>query len=329
MSTQSHDLEVHQQAVTAFREVRAGLHQVVVGMEPVIDALSWTLLARGHALFIGVPGLAKTLLISTLSELMGLHFNRIQFTPDMMPSDLIGSEILEENKQTGKREFQFRQGPLFCQMLLADEVNRTPPKTQSALLQAMQEGRVTYTGKTYDLVKPFVVFATQNPVESEGTYPLPEAQLDRFLLAIPVHYPSFQDEREIVRRTTSPQSIQLKPVMTAEDLMSYQDLVRKVPLEDRILDLIVSISRASRPGGEGSQDLAESIRYGAGPRASQAMALASKARAFLEGRFAVREEDVLAVAPYVLKHRMVLRKLRDQSPDQIVEKVVQSGYANR
>jgi len=329
MSTNSSDLKVHEKAVSSFKEVRAGLHQVVVGMEPVIDALSWTLLARGHALFIVVPGLAKTLLISTLSELMGLHFNRIQFTPDMMPSDLIGSEILEENKQSSKREFVFRKGPLFCQMLLADEVNRTPPKTQSALLQAMQEGRVTYAGKTYDLVKPFVVFATQNPVESEGTYPLPEAQLDRFLLSIPVHYPSFEEEREIVRRTTSPQTHQLKAVMSAEDLLTYQELVRKVPLEDKILDLIVSISQASRPSSETSKDLVESIRYGAGPRASQAMALAGKARAFLEGRFAVREEDILTVAPYVLKHRMVLRKLRDQSPDHIVEKVVQSGYANR
>lgn len=329
MSSNSSDLKVHEQAVSAFKEVRSGLHQVVVGMEPVIDALSWTLLARGHALFIGVPGLAKTLLISTLSELMGLHFNRIQFTPDMMPSDLIGSEILEENKQTGKRDFVFRKGPLFCQMLLADEVNRTPPKTQSALLQAMQEGRVTYAGKTYELVKPFVVFATQNPVESEGTYPLPEAQLDRFLLAINVDYPSFEDEREIVRRTTAPQVFDLKPVMTAEDLLKYQDLVRKVPLEEKILDLIVHISQASRPTQDGSKALSESIRYGAGPRASQAMALASKARAFLDGRFAVREEDVMTVAPYVLRHRMVLRKLRDQSADQVVEKVVQSGYGNR
>lgn len=316
------DLKLQKQATAAFSAVRADLHQIVVGMDDVIDALFWTLLSQGHALFIGVPGLAKTLLISTLSKLLSLEFNRIQFTPDMMPGDLIGSEILEEDKKTGKRDFQFRKGPVFAQLLLADEINRTPPKTQSALLQAMQEGRVTYAGHTYELQRPFVVFATQNPVESEGTYSLPEAQLDRFLLSIPVHYPKAEDEKEIVRRTTSPQAVDLKAKMSADEILQYQELVRRIPLEEKILDLIVNLVRATRPDSQMPEDLKQAVRFGAGPRASQALAMTAKARALLEGRFAVREEDVHKVAPYVLKHRLVLRKLRDQSADQIVEKLI-------
>jgi MoxR-like ATPase len=207
-------------------------------MDGVIDALFWTMLCQGHGLFIGVPGLAKTLLISTLSQLVGLKFNRIQFTPDMMPSDLIGYEVLEEEK--GKRHFDFRQGPVFCQLLLADEINRTPPKTQSALLQAMQERKVSYAGHTYELTPPFVVFATQNPIESEGTYPLPEAQLDRFLFSIPVDYPSDLEEMEIVRRTTSGESHHLESVMTSADLLSFQSLVRRVPIDDSLVQMICS-----------------------------------------------------------------------------------------
>lgn len=325
MSQENADLRLQQEAVEKFNKARSSLHGVIVGMDQTIDALFWTLLAEGHALFIGVPGLAKTLLISSLSKLLGLEFNRIQFTPDMMPADLIGSEILEEDKKTGRREFQFRKGPVFCQMLLADEINRTPPKTQSALLQAMQERRVTYGGRNYDLAPPYIVFATQNPVESEGTYPLPEAQLDRFLLSIPVTYPSEADEREIVRRTTSPQKLALTPVLSAEEIIQYQALVRRIPLDDKMLDLIVRITRSSRPSESMPKDLSEVIRYGVGPRASQAIALAAKARALLEGRFAVREEDVKTVAPFVMKHRLVLRKLRDQSADQIVERLVNAG----
>lgn len=325
MSTNDSDLKLQSEAVEKFQQIRKSLHDVIVGMDDVIDALFWTLLAQGHGLFIGVPGLAKTLLISSLSKLLGLEFNRIQFTPDMMPGDLIGSEILEEDKKTGKREFQFRKGPLFCQMLLADEINRTPPKTQAALLQAMQEHRVTYAGKTYELTEPYVVFATQNPVESEGTYSLPEAQLDRFLLSIPVNYPSEIDEREIVKRTSAPLPATLKPLTNADQILKYQALVRRIPLEDRMLDLIVKIARASRPSTEMPSDLSDVIRFGAGPRASQAMALAAKARALLSGRFAVREEDVRSVAPFVLKHRLVLRKLRDRSADQIVETIVNTG----
>jgi len=301
------------------------MHQRIVGMDRVIDALFWTLLGKGHALFIGVPGLAKTLLISTLSELVGLKFNRIQFTPDMMPSDLIGSEILEEDKLTGRRSFQFRKGPIFCQLLLADEINRTPPKTQSALLQAMQENRVSYAGQNYDFDLPFAAFATQNPIESEGTYSLPEAQLDRFLFSIPVHYPSKEDEMEIVRRTNLGFDRPLEPVLSSAELLSFQDLVRRVPIEESLINLVVEIVRKTRPGESMPESLKEQIRFGAGPRASQALALGAKARALLSGRFAVREEDVLTVAPYVLEHRVVLRRVRQKDASSVIESLLSVG----
>lgn len=317
------DLALQKKVVSSFSAMRESLHQVIVGMDDTIDVLFWTLLCQGHGLFIGVPGLAKTLLISSLSQLLGLEFNRVQFTPDMMPGDLLGGEILEEDKKTGKRVFEFRKGPVFCQLLLADEINRTPPKTQSALLQAMQERRVSFAGKTYDLRLPFTVFATQNPIESEGTYPLPEAQLDRFLFSIPVRYPSAADEAEIVRRTTKPQEIELKPMTSAEELIGFQELVRKVPIEDSLVDLCVRLVRRSRPEERALGDFQDLIRFGAGPRASQGIALASKARALLSGRFAVREEDIRAVAPYVLTHRLVLRRLRDKTPDQVVQQLLQ------
>lgn len=318
--SQTPDLRTQEKAVKGFEEVRASIHKVIVGMDGVIDSLFWTMLCQGHGLFIGVPGLAKTLLISTLSQLIGLKFNRVQFTPDMMPGDLIGFEVLEEEK--GKRHFEFRQGPIFCQLLLADEINRTPPKTQSALLQAMQERRISYAGKNYDMTPPFVVFATQNPIESEGTYPLPEAQLDRFLFSIPVNYPSELEEIEIVRRTTSSDVSQLQKVINADDLLSFQALVRKVPIEDSLVQMIVTLVRRSRPDESMKKELAEVVRFGAGPRASQAIAMGAKARALLAGRFAVREEDILTVAPYVLKHRLVLRRLRDQSADQVVQQIL-------
>lgn len=319
------DLALQEKLVENFQNVRTSLHSTIVGMDQVIDALFWTLLCQGHGLFIGVPGLAKTLLIHTLADLTGLEFNRIQFTPDMMPSDLIGSEILEEDKKTGRRSFEFRKGPLFCQLLLADEINRTPPKTQSALLQAMQERRITYAGKTYNLDLPFVVFATQNPIESEGTYPLPEAQLDRFLFSIPIKYPSEQEEQQIVRMTTSTETKKLEAVLNINDLLSYQKLVLRVPIDDRLVERAVQIIRRSRPDAQMPQELADVIRFGAGPRASQALVLGAKARALLNGRFAVREEDLIFVAPFVLKHRLVLRRLRDQSADQVVDRLLQLG----
>jgi MoxR-like ATPase len=324
MSSKS-DLELQKACVDHFESIRKSLHRHIVGMEPVIDALFWTLLCRGHALFVGVPGLAKTLLISSTSELVGLNFNRIQFTPDMMPSDLIGSEILEEDRQSGKRSFEFRKGPLFCQMLLADEINRTPPKTQSALLQAMQEGQISFAGKTHVLTPPFVVFATQNPIESEGTYPLPEAQLDRFLFSIPVNYPNLQEEIEIVKRTTSEARPDLHALIGQKELLEYQELVRRVPVEDSIVRMIVEIVHRTRPGDSMKSELRDVVRFGAGPRASQAITLGAKARALLSGRFAVREEDVLIVAPYVLEHRLVLRKLRDDPAQKVVSQIIQAS----
>lgn len=325
ISADSTDLENQERCVEAFQKVRQGLHANIVGMDSIIDALFWTLLCRGHAVFIGVPGLAKTLLISTLSKLIGLHFNRVQFTPDLMPSDLIGTEVLEEDRATGKKNFEFRKGPLFCQLLLADEINRTPPKTQSALLQAMQERKVSYAGTTFDLQEPFTVFATQNPIESEGTYPLPEAQLDRFLFSIPIEYPSAEDEVEIVKRTTGAEASDLKPVMSSDELVSFQKLVRKVPLEDVLVEKIVSLVRATRPSESMPADLKEMIRFGAGPRASQAISMGAKARALLDKRFAVREEDILAVAPFVIDHRVVYRRLQKGSSQDLVERLISLG----
>lgn len=318
----SSDLELQKKCVSHFNDVRAALHKNIVGMDATIDALFWTLLCAGHSLFVGVPGLAKTLLISSLSDLIGLNFNRVQFTPDMMPGDLIGGEILEEDRKTGKRVFDFRKGPIFCQMLLADEINRTSPKTQSALLQAMQEKRISFSGQTFDLEPPFVVFATQNPIESEGTYPLPEAQLDRFLFSIPINYPSIEDEKEIVRRTTSTQSTSLEPMMSAQDLLSYQELVRRLPIDESLIERCVVMVRRTRPSNQMKDSLKEAIRFGAGPRASQALALGAKARALLSGRFAVREEDLEVVAPFVLEHRLVLRKMRSQSSREILDQVL-------
>lgn len=318
----SSDLELQKKCVSHFNDVRAALHKNIVGMDATIDALFWTLLCAGHSLFVGVPGLAKTLLISSLSDLIGLNFNRVQFTPDMMPGDLIGGEILEEDRKTGKRVFDFRKGPIFCQMLLADEINRTSPKTQSALLQAMQEKRISFAGQTFDLEPPFVVFATQNPIESEGTYPLPEAQLDRFLFSIPINYPSIEDEKEIVRRTTSTQSTSLEPMMSAQDLLSYQELVRRLPIDESLIERCVAMVRRTRPSNQMKDSLKEAIRFGAGPRASQALALGAKARALLSGRFAVREEDLEVVAPFVLEHRLVLRKMRSQSSREILDQVL-------
>lgn len=321
----SQDQELQQKCVKNFEQVRESLHRHIVGMDKVIDVLFWTLLARGHALFIGVPGLAKTKLISSMSSLVGLDFNRIQFTPDMMPSDILGGEVLEEDQQTGKRVFEFRKGPLFCQMLLADEINRTPPKTQSALLQAMQERQVSFAGATHKFDEAFVVFATQNPIESEGTYPLPEAQLDRFLFSIPVDYPSFEDEVQIVQMTTGGEESTLKPLLDVRDLLQYQDLVRQLPIEKSLVERIVQIVRSTRPENQTESEIKDVVRFGAGPRASQAIALGAKARALLEGRSAVREEDIVEVTPFVLEHRLVLRRLRSQKPRELIERFVQAG----
>lgn len=318
----SNDLQLQESCVRDFAAIRESLHQRIVGMDQSIDALFWTSLCSGHSLLVGVPGLAKTLVISSFSQLMGLDFQRIQFTPDMMPSDLIGSELLQEDVSSGRREFEFRKGPIFTQILLADEVNRTPPKTQAALLQVMQEAKVSYAGQTYNLKMPFIVFATQNPIESEGTYPLPEAQLDRFLFSIPIDYPSLKEEVEIVQRTTSEETAELKPLVSAESLLNYQALVRKIPIDAALVEKAVSWVRATRPEEAASSEIKEMVRVGAGPRASQAIVMGAKARALLSQRQAVREEDLRVVAPFVLEHRLVLKKFRSKEAADLIRQVV-------
>jgi MoxR-like ATPase len=272
----------------------------------VVDELLLAVLAGGHALLEGVPGLAKTLLVRTLAEATDLSFRRIQFTPDLMPSDILGTEILEEDHATGRRFLKFNRGPVFAQVVLADEINRTPPKTQAALLEAMQEGAVTYGGTTYPLEQPFFVLATQNPIEQTGTYPLPEAQLDRFLLYIRVAYPAFDDEREVLARTTGTESPRPAQVATAADLIAGQRLVREVSVSDDLLDYVLRLTRATRPPETNVAYVREWVRWGAGPRAGQAMLLAAKARALMNGRYAVILDDLRAVAPPVLRHRVLV-----------------------
>ena len=278
----------------------------IVGQDRVIELMLICLFARGHALFVGVPGLAKTLLISTLAEVLSLRSNRIQFTPDLMPSDITGTDVLEDDPATGERRFRFVQGPVFTNVLLADEINRTPPKTQAALLQAMAEGRVTAGGKTYPLELPYLVLATQNPIEQEGTYPLPEAQLDRFLFQVDVGYPSQDEEIEIVRRTTAPAGAAPEAVLSREEILELQDLVPRVPVAPHVLAHAVALARASRPDTAEAPDVVKQyVAFGAGPRASQALISGAKARAVLAGRFAAEIEDVRALAEPVLRHRIV------------------------
>jgi MoxR-like ATPase len=280
------------------------IRKVIVGQDDTVDALLVSLFSRGHSLFVGVPGLAKTLLVSTLAQVLNLEFNRVQFTPDLMPGDITGTDILEEDRTTGKRVFRFVKGPIFANILLADEINRTPPKTQAALLQAMQEHRVTAGGHTYALGEPFLVFATQNPIEQEGTYPLPEAQLDRFLMQIDVPYPTEAEELEIVRTTTGGQSPELAKVLDPEAIRRLQDLVRKVPVAEPVMQYAVRLTRASRPGG-GLPYVDKWVAWGAGPRGSQMLVVAAKTRAVLHGRFTPDFDDIRALARLTLKHRIV------------------------
>ena len=290
----------------AYRQLRAEVGRVVVGQEAAVEGLVVALLARGHALLVGVPGLAKTLLIRTLADALELSFRRIQFTPDLMPSDITGSEVVEEEPGTGRRAFRFVQGPVFAHVILADEINRTPPKTQAALLEAMQEGHVTAAGQTFDLPKPFFVLATQNPIEQEGTYPLPEAQLDRFMLNLWLDYPPFADEVAIVKGTTSGEAAEVRPVLTADDLGAYQALVRNAPVADHVVEHAVRLAARTRPGREGAPDfVTQYLSYGAGPRASQFLVLGAKALALLDGRVTPLAEDVDRIAVPVLRHRIV------------------------
>lgn len=303
------------------------LHKVIIGQDDVIELLLAALFARGHCLLVGVPGLAKTLLISTLAKVLKLSFNRIQFTPDLMPADITGTDILEEDQATGRRAFRFVKGPVFSNVVLADEINRTPPKTQAALLQAMQEYHVTASGTTYPLDLPFFVLATQNPVEQEGTYPLPEAQLDRFMFMVNIGYPSRKEERAIVRRTTMELDAEPEPVLSAADLLHVQKVLRKLPVSDHVVDYAVNLTRATRPKEQGTPPfINEWLTWGAGPRAAQYLVLGAKAHAILNSRLNVSCDDVRAVAKPVLRHRIFTNFNADAEgigPDQIVEQLIQ------
>src|SRR3954452_15442363 len=302
----SEDLRAVEELASARRQILEQIEKRVVGQREVVEHLLISLFARGHCLFVGVPGLAKTLLISTLADVLNLTFSRVQFTPDLMPSDITGTDILEEDRTTGRREFRFLQGPLFANIILADEVNRTTPKTQAALLQAMQEYRITAGGRTYPLDLPFLVFATQNPIEQEGTYPLPEAQLDRFMLLVDVGYPSAEEEVQIVKTTTGGPQPPLARVLSPEQILALQDLVRRVPVPDHVVRYAVELVRHTRPKEPGAPEfISKNVSWGAGPRASQYLVLASKARAILSGRFVATVEDVRALARPVLRHRVL------------------------
>ncbi|MHB2150029.1 AAA family ATPase [Calditrichota bacterium LG25] len=299
------DIQKAEAIANAFQTIQKELGRIIVGQQDIIEQLLIALFARGHCLLIGVPGLAKTLLIKTLGEVLDLKFSRIQFTPDLMPSDITGTEILEEDKTTGQKAFRFIKGPVFANIVLADEINRTPPKTQSALLEAMQEYRVTAAGHTFELDLPFFVLATQNPIEQEGTYPLPEAQLDRFMFSLWLDYPTFEQEVEIVKRTTIEDVQSLTPVVRKQDILEFQKLVRKVPVADNVVEFTVKLVNLTRPGADSDEKINEWIRWGAGPRASQNLILGAKVRALLHNRFTPEIEDVRKLALPVLRHRLV------------------------
>lgn len=299
------DVQQVEQLSQRIAAVRKEVAKVIIGQDDVIEQLLISLFAKGHCLLVGVPGLAKTLLIRTLAQTLDLNFSRIQFTPDLMPSDITGTEVIEDDRSTGQKVFRFVKGPIFANIVLADEINRTPPKTQAALLEAMQEHNVTAGGTTYTLTEPFFVLATQNPIEQEGTYPLPEAQLDRFMFNLRLDYPSFAEELQVVRSTTVPSKVELMRVMTAADIEAAQNLVRRVPVADNVIEHAVNLVRATRPDHTTNKLVKDFISYGAGPRASQYLILGAKSRAALTGRFTPGIDDVNAVAVSVLRHRIV------------------------
>ncbi|MGA0256590.1 MAG: AAA family ATPase [Saprospiraceae bacterium] len=297
----SSDKEAVDGLASKYKELRDEIAKIIVGQDEVVKTVLISLFANGHSLLVGVPGLAKTLLVSTIAEVLDLDFNRIQFTPDLMPSDITGAEILDEN-----RTFRFNEGPLFTNIVLADEINRTPPKTQAALLEAMQERSVTFGGKKHELPKPFFVLATQNPIEQEGTYPLPEAQLDRFMFNIPLDYPSYDEEIQVVKETTTYNQSELGHILTGNEIIYFQNLIRKIPIADNVLEYAVSLASKTRPNTERStDDVNNYIAWGAGPRASQYLVLGAKTHAAIKGKYSPDIEDVKAVANYVLRHRIV------------------------
>ncbi|MEW5994096.1 MAG: MoxR family ATPase [Candidatus Zixiibacteriota bacterium] len=300
------DLAAVENLNAAYERIKSEIGKVIIGQDEVINQLLISLLSSGHCLLVGVPGLAKTLLISTLARVLNLKFSRIQFTPDLMPSDITGTEIIEEDHSTGKREFRFVKGPVFANIILADEINRTPPKTQAALMQAMQEHEVTAAGETYKLDEPFFVLATQNPIEQEGTYPLPEAQLDRFMFNVYIDYPSDREEQDIVKTTTAVLGYDLDKVLAGDDIIGFQKLVRRVPVSDHLVRYAVDLVRVTRPNEPSAPDFVKKwVNWGAGPRASQFLILAAKTKAILEGRPTPGPEDVRLAAYPVLRHRIV------------------------
>ncbi|MDP6297505.1 MAG: AAA family ATPase [Candidatus Marinimicrobia bacterium] len=322
------DIKLVEQLRESRDAISAELGKRIIGQHEIIEHILITLFCQGHALIIGVPGLAKTLLIKSVSEILDLKFSRIQFTPDLMPSDITGTEILEEDHATGKREFKFFQGPLFANIILADEINRTPPKTQAALLEAMQEHKVTAAGVSYTLDEPFLVLATQNPIEQEGTYPLPEAQLDRFMFSLNITYPSREDEIEIVKSTTSGPDKSLKSTITKEDILTFQSLVRRVPVADNVVEFAVDLAAKTRPEDGAPQFISDWLEWGAGPRASQYLILGSKAKAILDGRPTPDISDVIAMAKPVLRHRIITSfnaEADGVNADQVLDQLIQKS----
>ena len=317
----SNEVEAIDEFVVKYNEFKNEIAKIIVGQDDVVQQVLISIFCNGHCLLVGVPGLAKTLLVQTISDSLGLNFNRIQFTPDLMPSDIVGAEILDEN-----RNFKFVKGPLFANIILADEINRTPPKTQSALLEAMQERSVTNAGTRYVLDKPFFVLATQNPIEQEGTYPLPEAQLDRFMFNVLLDYPSYEEELQIVRQTTVKNNVSLDTIMSADQIMHYQEVITKLPVTDNVLQYAVSLVAKTRPNSDKAADVVKQyIEWGAGPRASQFMLMAAKCHAAINGKYAPDIEDVKAVAKPILRHRIVKNykaEAEGMSVDQIIESIL-------
>ncbi|MFU8811680.1 MAG: AAA family ATPase [Balneolaceae bacterium] len=313
---------------TSFQNIRREIGKVVVGQDHVVEQLLIALFSRGNCVLVGVPGLAKTLLISTVAKTLNLTFSRIQFTPDLMPGDITGTDVIEDDKESGRKSFRFIKGPVFANIVLADEINRTPPKTQAALLEAMQEHHVTASGHKYDLDQPFFVLATQNPIEQEGTYPLPEAQLDRFMFNIYLDYPKLEEEKQIVAQTTAPRKVTIQNILSREQILELQELVREVPVPDHILDKAVTLTAKTRPGTDIAPDYVTNyLSWGAGPRASQYLILGAKTRALASGRFNVEMEDIVALADPIYRHRIVTNYAAEAegiSSSDIIQRLVES-----
>lgn len=315
------DVQAVDALAESYRKLRAEISKVIVGQDDVVKSVLISLFCDGHSLLVGVPGLAKTLLVNTISKVLDLEFKRIQFTPDLMPSDITGSEVMDEN-----RHFTFARGPIFTNILLADEINRTPPKTQAALLEAMQERSVTVAGHNHLLPNPFLVLATQNPIEQEGTYPLPEAQLDRFMFNIFLDYPSYQQEVEIVKNTTSGLKVELKPIISANEILYFQKLIRKIHIADNVLEYAVGLTNKTRPGTSMATDKVNNyISWGAGPRASQFLVLGAKCHAAINGKYSPDKEDVQAIAPFVLRHRVV-RNYKAEAEGISIDNIINSLF---